>query len=153
MAKIFCNTTLKSGEKRELQNGATRRTLVLINKSGRDIEANISFNADLGFLNKGNHSFVFINPPKKKDDRTLFIIMNNGYRLHFHRGTPIFHEISEGGYGNSKSTLAVLPIGTILEYESYKNRNTPNFDELTETGIIEIPPEDAYLMIGNEEEI
>lgn len=61
MAKVYCNCSLKNGEKRELKNGSTKRTLCLINKSGRDIEYNIPFNADLGFLKKGNHSFVFIN--------------------------------------------------------------------------------------------
>ena len=152
MAKVYCNCSLKNGEKKELKNGATKRTLCLVNKSGIDIEYNVPFNADLGFLNKGNHSFVFINPPKKMDDRVLFIIMNGGYGLHFHGGTPLFYEISEGGYGNSKSSLAVLSVGTIVEYETYKNRHTPSFDELTETGIFEIAAEDAYLMLGEEVE-
>ena len=151
MARIFCNYSILNGEKIEVKNGATRRTLVLINKTGQDIEKNTPFAGDLGFLNKGNHSFVFINEPRKSNDnRTLFIIMNQAYGITVHNANPLFKEVSTGGYGNSESTLAVLPLGCIVEKHSYKNRNTPSFIELTETGIIEIPEEEAYQKLGEE---
>lgn len=157
--KIFVNRSIKKDGKIELQNGATRRTLVVVNKSGMDIEANIAFNGAIGTLNKGNHSFIFLNAPNKKsrdDKRTMFVLADSGYgvRIHFLDDTPFnFFEVSTGGYGNSESTIAVIEGEQVVEYFSYKYRTSSSYEKTDlEKGFIEMPIEDVIAtgILGDE---
>jgi len=85
MAKVWLSEKLSLKDERiwTACNGATRRRLVVVNKLG-PIGENINFvEAQLGFLNKGNHSFIFINPPRKDDDRTLGLFRGMTSLSHF----------------------------------------------------------------------
>lgn len=136
--KVFFNQGLPAkGESEKFpeqvwvaQNGATRRTLVVINKTGMEIPANQPFRCQLGFLNKGNHSFIFINPPRKGDNRTMGVFLNtaqgfdviNKYGAEAEKDGVVFSASSVGGYGNSESRMAVIRPGFFVAENSYKNR-------------------------------
>jgi hypothetical protein len=124
------------------QNGATRRTLVLINKIRGLGEADKIENAKVGFLNKGNHAFIFINPPDKgqHDDRILGIFLNSKYGYSVLEGEELYGNYSQGGPGNSCSQFGIYTPGTLIEVDTYKHRTTPRYYRLTETGWIEVPP-------------
>lgn len=154
--KIFVNQSLEKGGKIELQNGATRRTLMVVNKTGADIEANIAFEGAIGTLNKGNHSFIFLNTPNKKsrdDERTMFVLADAGYGIDVYYSadhpddTPVkFLETSVGGYGNSCSTIAVIEGEQIIEYFSYKHRTSSAYEKTdSEKGFIPIKIEDVVI--------
>jgi len=84
MATIFLNAGIAATERPwSAKNGATRRELVLVNKTGREVAAGEALNASLGFLDKGNHSFIFLNPQRGEDSRVLgiFLCDSYGYRV------------------------------------------------------------------------
>jgi len=141
MAKIFCNINLDFSKEVmwEAQNGATRRTLVVINKCISDKETN-TFEAHLGYLDKGNHSFIFINAPKNNDNRILGLFLNDSYSYDVIEGTEIYSNYSLGGYGNSCSKFGIYTLGTILEVYTYKFRNTSSYFKLTENGWVNLKP-------------
>lgn len=141
MAKIFCNINLDFSKEVmwKAQNGATRRTLVVINKCISDKETN-TFEARLGYLDKGNHSFIFINAPKNNDNRILGLFLNNSYSYDVIEGTEIYSNYSLGGYGNSCSKFGIYTLGTILEVYTYKFRNTSSYFKLTENGWVNLKP-------------
>ena len=141
MAKIFLNMELdlsKEGQIWEVSNGATRRTLVVINKT-QGYENSILFYAQLGFLDKGNHSFIFLNQPKENDNRVLGIFLNSSYAYQVLEGNEIYSNHSQGGYGNSCSMFGIYEVGTLLEVNTYKNRQTPDYFRLTEDGWNMVP--------------
>lgn len=135
MAKVFVNQTLDFSKEVlwEAQNGRTRRTLVVVNKIPSELKVN-QFEGQLGFLDKGNHSFIFINEPKSNDNRVLGLFLNNEYSYDLIEGHELYSSYSQGGYGNSCSKFGVYTLGTILEVHTYKNRNTPSYRKLTENG-------------------
>jgi RecA/RadA recombinase len=140
MAKIYSNIELsldKQGEIWSACNGATRRTLVVINEINE--QPGVMFRAKLGTLNKGNHSFIFINEEKGTDERVLGIFLNNAYAYRVLEGKELFGTYSSGGYGNSCSRFGIYEVGALLEVNSYKNRNTPSYYRLTEGGWIDVP--------------
>lgn len=140
---IFTNFDLNVEEKCELKNGATRTTLVAINKTNDKIVGFKPFNGKLGTLKKGNHFFVFIN--KGFDSRNLFVFMDGGYGYTFHHKKPIAVDYSTGGYGNSESTLAILEEGTLIELHSYKNRRESRWLRCTDRGFVSVSNEEATL--------
>ena len=132
---FITNQTISADERGwSAQNGATRTTLLVVNKTGKEIESN-KFYTDIsvGVLEKGNHSFVFLN--QKEDDprdRVLFLNMEYGFTAYDSNGTeikPLFKGESVGGYGNSRSMFAVYPGHQDMYFEeyTYKNRNDPNW--------------------------
>jgi hypothetical protein len=134
---IFCNKDL-TGEENEwgAQNGATRRTLVLINKA--KVEGR-KFNAQLGKLDKGNHSFIFINQPKPDDKRVVGIFLNSSYGYsimeeHSPDNPVIFENSSYGGPGNSESKFGIYKVGTLIRENSYKNRRGYDYYKLGNEG-------------------
>lgn len=143
---VFTNFNLRAGETAELKNGATRTTLVVVNKTGKEIKANEPFTALVGFLKKGNHAFVFLNEGVSEND--LFIFLDSGYgvTLHTTDDKVKFFAVSTGGYGNSESTLAVLKSDVLIECHSYKNRQQSDFlRTATEKGFVKVRHEDAIL--------
>lgn len=140
MAKIFSNIELSLDQQGEIwsaSNGATRRTLVVINKINE--QPGNYFRAKLGTLNKGNHSFIFLNEEKGNDDRVLGLFLNAEYGYEVLEGKELFSNYSQGGYGNSCSQFGIYEVGTLLEVASYKNRQTPGYFRLTETGWVDVP--------------
>jgi len=140
MAKIYSNIELSLDQQGEIwsaSNGATRRTLVLINKINE--QPGDFLRANLGTLDKGNHSFIFINEEKGEDNRVLGIFLNSAYGYQVLEGKELFSNYSSGGYGNSCSQFGIYKEGTLLEVNTYKNRNTPSYYRLTNNGWIEIP--------------
>lgn len=140
MAKIYSNVILnleKQGEIWNVSNGKTRRTLVVVNKINE--QSGNFFRAKLGTLDKGNHSFIFINEEKFDDDRVLGIFLNNAYAYQIISGREIYSNCSSGGYGNSCSQFGIYEVNTILEVNTYKNRNTPSYYRLSENGWIDVP--------------
>ena len=139
---IFCNQELESngnGQIWSAKNGATRRTLVVISKipfSGNVIQGK------LGFLQKGNHAFIFINEGESRENYGLFLNSSYGYTLL--EGEEIFGDSSAGGYGNSCSRFGIYRIGALIKAHTYKNRHTPSFSRLTETGWVSENIEDVY---------
>lgn len=140
MAKIYSNQELSldtEGEIWEASNGATRRTLILINKTNQAPAK--AFRAALGKLDKGNHSFIFLNEEKNNDERVFGLFLNNAYGYQLVEGTEVYTNCSVGGYGNSCSQFGIYEMGAVLEVNTYKNRNTPTYYKLTEQGWNEIP--------------
>ena len=141
MAKIYSNIELSLDQQGEIwsaSNGATRRTLIVINKINE--QPGNYFRAKLGTLDKGNHSFIFINEEKgNDDDRILGIFLNSTYAYQVLEGKELYTNYSSGGYGNSCSQFGIYEVGTLLEVNTYKNRNTPSYYRLTEIGWIDVP--------------
>lgn len=140
MAKIYSNVELSLDQQGKIwsaKNGATRRSLVVINKINQ--HPGNYFRAKLGTLDKGNHSFVFINEEKGKDNRILGLFLNSDYAYQILEGNELFSNCSSGGYGNSCSQFGIYEIGTLLEVNTYKNRNTPSYYRLTDNGWVEVP--------------
>jgi hypothetical protein len=140
MAKIYSNIELSLDQQGEIwsaSNGATRRTLVVINKINK--QPGNYFRAKLGTLDKGNHSFIFINEEKDNDERVLGLFLNSDYGYQVLEGKELFSNYSLGGYGNSCSQFGIYELGTLLEVNTYKNRNTPSYYRLTESGWIDVP--------------
>jgi hypothetical protein len=145
MAKIYSNIELNLAEQGEIWkecNGATRRTLVVINKISE--KRGKCFRAKLGTLDKGRHSFIFINEERGVDNRILGIFLNDEYAYKLLEGEKLFSNYSLGGYGNSCSQFGIYGLGTLLEVNTYKNRNTPSFFRLTEDGWVEVPAYEVY---------
>jgi hypothetical protein len=143
---VYCNCNLNAGDSLTLRNGATRRSLVLVNKTGADIHADTGFDARVGVLHKGNHFFVFLNVGKTEEDR--YILVDDGYGVSIHEKDPIDIDTSTGGPGNSESTLAVLSRGTLIERNSYKNRRGSTFLLCGSNGFEKVPLADAWAMLG-----
>jgi len=140
MAKIFLNIKLKENEMYKskiwsAKNGATRRELVVIINdkdfpngiSGKDL--NKGFIGRLGWLDKGNHSFIFINKDKNNSDKNSYgIFLNSEYSF---KVTPeenvIYSNSSVGGYGNSESKFAIIKPNTVIEEFTYKYRRPSNY--------------------------
>lgn len=140
MAKIYSNIELSLDQQGEIWsacNGATRRTLVVINKINE--QPGIMFRAKLGTLDKGNHSFIFINGENGNDERILGLFLNSAYGYQVLEGKELFSNYSSGGYGNSCSQFGLYELGTLLEINTYKNRNTPSYYRLTESGWVNVP--------------
>lgn len=140
MAKIYSNIELSLDQQGEIwsaSNGATRRTLVLINKINE--QPGNFFRAKLGTLDKGNHSFIFINEEKGNDERVLGLFLNSDYAYQVLEGKELFVNHSSGGYGNSCSKFGIYELGTLLEVNTYKNRNTPSYYRLTTSGWVDVP--------------
>ncbi len=119
------------------KNGAKRRHLQLINKVISSENIN-TVNAKIGVLDKGNHSFIFLNEPRPNDERILGIFLNSGYGYSIISGTEIFTNSSVGGYGNSESKFGVYEPGTILEVHTYKHRRPSTYFKLTLNGWITV---------------
>ena len=148
MAKIFVNKELNLAQEGEVwssSNGATRRTLAIINKiDGKEKQK--TFRAQLGTLDKGNHSFIFINEDKKEDERVFGIFLNSKYSYEVIEGEELFSNFSLGGPGNSCSRFGIYKPGTKLRVNTYQNRREPSYFELTkEKGWIEIPAYEVNL--------
>lgn len=147
MAKIFFNLPIGKEERAwEVSNGATRTNLVLVNKTGRECKADGYLIASIGFLNKGNHSFLFINPQTGSNDpRTLGVFLNNrcGYRVV--SGEELFSASSVGGPGNSESKFGVYSSGTVIASATYKMRDGENFWVLNAVNGWEFIGKDAVL--------
>lgn len=152
--KVFFNFKLPSKERAwEANNGATRRTLVIVNKMCREIPSRELVDCRLGFLNKGNHSFVFVfdNPGKPGDDRVMGVFMDRGYGLRVHRGKEVFSACSTGGPQNSESTFGIYEAGTILALDSYASRQGESFVKLDPVkGWIDVPMEEIFADDVNE---
>ena len=152
MAKIFLNRSIAKNETCSIRNGATKRLLLIINKTGQDIEYNVPFNGSIGTLEKGNTSFVFINTEKQTDNKILFVFIDNCYGVSLHNEEPIFFAVSTGGYGNSESTVAVCLENTLIEKHSYKNRTESDFVITNkEKGFLEVSLDEAMIMLHSQE--
>jgi hypothetical protein len=149
MSIVFFNSSISNQETAwSMSNGATRRVLKIINKTGKELEANKPHKVSLGFLDKGNHSFIFVNPENKKDDKSLAVFMNGSYGYQTDT-KPIFENYSSGGYGNSCSQFGIYNINTLFSINSYKNRTGKGYIKFTEKGFESLKEED----IIKEEEI
>ena len=140
MAKIYSNIELNLEQQGEIwiaSNGSTRRTLVIINKINEQ-KGNV-FRAKIGTLNKGNHSFIFLNEETGEDNRVLGLFLNTSYSYQVLEGNELFSNYSEGGQGNSCSKFGIYEIGTLLEVNTYKNRNTSSYYRLTDEGWVQVP--------------
>jgi len=115
-------------------NGATRRELKVINKIKKAGEQINCVNCQLGFLDRRNHSFIFMNEPKPEDNRILGLFLNNSYSYDLVEGKEIYSNYSAGGYGNSCSSFGIYEVGTLLKVHTYKNRNAPSYYKLTADG-------------------
>lgn len=149
---VFTNFNLPAGETAECKNGATKTSLVVVNKLGHEIKKNTPFSARVGFLRKGNHAFVFLNEGRSEND--LFIFLDAGYGVTFHTTDDKvkFSEVSTGGYGNSESTLAVLKRDVLIECHSYKNRQQSDFFRTSpEKGFVKVRHEDAIVELFDPE--
>ena len=65
------------------KNGATKRTLIVVSKIGNVGKTDI-IRAKVGYLDKGSHSFIFLNPEDgyKKDEMIgIFLCSEYGYRI------------------------------------------------------------------------
>jgi len=135
--KVFINIELGEKEREwTAQNGAKRRTLVLVNKG--NFEGSL-VKADIGYLDKGRHSFIFLNREKQPSEKIVGIFLNRtyGYTIvsdHSPEGAVLYGNYSVGGYGNSCSQFGIYKLGTVLAEHSYKNRKGERYWKLTEKG-------------------
>lgn len=144
MAKVWLSEKLNFENERiwTACNGATRRRLVVVNTLGAIGESVNFIEAQLGFLNKGNHSFIFINPPRKDDDRTLGLFLCRGYGYRVVEGEELFTASSVGGPKNSESRFGVYTPGTLIACASYGMRRGETFYRLD--------PEHGWLWLGDD---
>lgn len=141
MATVFLNQSVGVADGEPVwsaKNGATRTHLKLID-SGAIRETETKFKCSIGTLNKGNHSFIFLNPPKANDNRVLGVFLNSSYSFKLVEGKELFRADSEGGYGNSCSSFGVYEVGALLKVHTYKFRKSPSYYRLTESGWLEVP--------------
>ena len=152
---LTLNVSIKKDQKTEYQNGATRTTLVIVNKTGEDIEANKPYPYEVGYLAKGNHRFFFININRARhasEDRYLFA--DGGYGVDVKKGTCIKQDSSVGGYGNSESTVTLVEGDSILYCHSYKDRQTGEYYRCADKHITRLSPEEATIdLYGLEVEV
>ena len=137
MAKVFINREISGkGRAWSAKNGATRRELVLI-VNDKDFPNGLegdSFEAKVGWLDKGNHSFIFINKAQKLSDKVIGIFLNSKYAYQVYGGKELFSNYSIGGYGNSCSQFGIYTEGTIIEENTYKNRRPKTYWALIKKG-------------------
>ncbi len=137
--KLFVNVELNENERAwEAQNGATRRTLVIVNKTGKRIIPDEFVFVNVGTLDKGNHSFIFLNNPVsgvKTEAEVLGLFLNKqyGYKC-LNEEDEIYAKSSVGGYGNSESKMGLYKLGAIIKVNTYKNRRGYHYYKLTENG-------------------
>jgi hypothetical protein len=143
MAKVFFNQDFNNWS---ASNGATRRTLKVVSKlTTINEDLSIPICCSLGTLDKGNHSFIFVNEPKSNsDNRILGVFLNTSYGYSVHKGKELYSNNSVGGVGNSESKFGIYEVGTILEIDTYKNRQSASYMQLTENGWIEIEIENNF---------
>jgi hypothetical protein len=137
--KVYLMEKLKFEEGEVLwtrKNGATRRTLSLINKSNIKGEHQVIEGVSLGYLDKGNHSFIFINNEKNPNNKIVGIALCSDYGYRVVKGTELYTSSSVGGYGNSESRFGIYEVGTILAYDTYKSRRGELYYKLTPEGWI-----------------
>jgi len=151
MSKIYFNFPYEGG-KIEKSNGATRRNLVIV--SGKDFQGEfIPYNdkgwtqteGEVAYYEKGNHSYIFINPPKKEG--VVGVFMGGGYGVNV-SPEPIFMASSCGGYGNSESNIGIVTCESILAHDTYKGRHGVRYDKFTPDGFI--PLGNDVLLDGEE---
>lgn len=119
-------------------NGDTRNHLELISKGlGNLGEVNCLSRVRIGFLDKGKHRFIFLNPGREEGETVgIFLCKAYGYdavspgREDF----CLYEAYSAGGRGNSCSQFGVYRVGTIVKCYSYKNRSGEHYWRLTESG-------------------
>lgn len=137
--KVYFNETINLDDGEQVwsaKNGAKRRTLVLINKTGVKGRVNC-LEAQVSVFEKGNHSFIFLNPPKAEDNRIKGIYLNSycGYDVVYPKDyKPPFEACSVGGPGNKMSQFGVYDVGVIIKEYSYKHRAGETYYKLTESG-------------------
>ncbi len=128
---VYFNIKLPAKERAwSAKNGATRRELIVVNKIGVEIESGAD--CRIGKLDKGNHSFLFINPGH--DDRVLGVFLCGEYGYTVKEGEELWTSSSIGGYGNSESRIGIYGMGTLIYTHTYKNRQTGTYYRLTELG-------------------
>ena len=112
-------------------NGATRDRLLVINKTGADIPSNVPVKGRLGVLDKGRHHYLFVNTGDGPD-RVIWLDRAYGFRVLDESGQdlePLWSASSVGGYGNSRSKIAVVD-GAMSHYvaaATYKMRRGYNY--------------------------
>jgi hypothetical protein len=133
--KVIFNRSLNFDRLKEriwsAQNGATRRTLVVVSKLKLQAEDAQSIFAQVGWLDKGNHSFIFLNPERKDSRKIVGLFLCSGYGYSVVKGTELYTASSVGGYGNSESRFGLYEPGTIIAESSYKNRQGEDYYRLT----------------------
>jgi len=142
MATVHFATTLSldtEGTVWSASNGATRRKLQIINKLPAGSGQVKTIDCQVGTLDKGNHSFIFLNPAKPEDKRILGVYTNTSYGYSVVEGTEIYGNYSSGGPGNSCSQFGIYEVGTILKIATYKNRRPPYYVKFEKTGWVEVP--------------
>lgn len=156
---IYFNEKIEGkGKVWERQNGLTRRTLVLI-VNEKDFPDGINgkqVRGRIGWLKKGNHSFIFINKEKYPSDKVVGIFLNRQYgysvcpreahTFEEMQKNPegakspyqIFSSSSYGGPGNSESRFGIYKVGTVIEVFTYKYRSPFTYYLLTEKGWVKM---------------
>ena len=150
MAKIFVNRPIDLSVERAwtAQNGSTKHTLVLISKlgeTGPTTVPNVPITAMYGKLIKGNHSFIYLNPPSEfpaagDDNRILGIFLNEECGYEVKEGEELFASSSIGGPDNSESKFGIYEEGTLLYVTTYMNRKPASYHKLTSNGWITLTP-------------
>jgi len=65
--KVFVDIKLPEDEQCwSACNGATRQILTIINKTEKELIPGIAYDVSLGTLDKGQHSYIFINNSKNQ---------------------------------------------------------------------------------------
>lgn len=151
MAKVFFNSKISGkGKIWSAKNGATRRELVLIVnendfQEGIKLEEGAYIEVSLGTLKKGNHSFIFVNKPRKASDNILGVFINKSYGYEVRNKNKeemtLFEDYSVGGPGNSCSQFGIYKLGTIIEVNTYKDRSASDWWLLTERGWVYLKTE------------
>ncbi|NMB01406.1 MAG: hypothetical protein GX971_07825 [Firmicutes bacterium] len=146
MAKVWISERLDFSVERVWTacNGATRRRLVVVNKLNLNTEGKTinCVEASLGYLDKGKHSFIFLNPPRPNDKRVLGLFLCSGYGYRVIEGDELYTASSVGGPGNSESRFGVYAPGTLIACASYKMRRGESFYRLD--------PENGWVYLGHD---
>ena len=137
---IYCNQIIGKEERPwSACNGATRTRLVVVNTTGQELKS--PFQARIGYLEKGRHAFIFLNPGKSNRDYLIWLNSDYGFAVYDREGSPIeaiFSATSVGGYGNSESKFGIWVLDKQLYVEefTYKNRRPSSWYKVTrEKGI------------------
>jgi len=97
----------------------------------------------LGFLEKGNHAFIFLNAANAAEKRSFGIFLNDTYGYTCLEGEEIFSAESIGGPGNSASKFGIYAVGTLIKEHTYKNRREARYWRLELTGWKEVAIEES----------
>jgi hypothetical protein len=145
------------------QNGSTKRTLVVIANGlanqfslrEDEVTANLvngnHIRCSFGYLEKGNHSFIYLNKPSPNEYHKVFgLFLNNEYGYSLYKGKTFF-EGSSVGSRTEESKFGLYSVGTVLEVFGHNHTSSKFYELRKDNGWVEISQEDVDTINSSDE--